>query len=95
MGKLVKKTCDNCKKKYREIIYFKGKFICRHCLKKVENKLGKISHNKIQTLQKALDKTYEIKGYINRGYIVAYRTFPQILIGHKVKLKLADGKSKK
>ena len=89
--------CDECKKLFRvrHVIQLKGKFLCTTC----KNKLltSRIQNSATQkyvsftakTLEQALGKIYEINGYLmGNGSIKAYRSFPSILIGHKVKLVL-------
>jgi len=46
--------------------------------------------NARKTLAQALEKTYEVKGYLDkRNNIRVILTLPQILVGHKIKLSLA------
>lgn len=76
----------DCKKLMRNYRTFKDKMLCWNCYNKRVNLLPKKT---AISLEKALSKTYEINGYINNQQrLVAARTFPSILIGHKVKLVL-------
>lgn len=86
----IKKECDKCKKKYNHVHFYKGKALCPKCWKK-EAHIINIAKNrsKIFTLEKALNQTYEVKGYLNsNNYIQASCNFPQILVGHKFKIQL-------
>lgn len=89
--------CDGCKleKRARHIIRFKGKFLCTNCRnKRVTSRIQqsasvKLDENGRMSLEKALNKVYEINGYLSlKGHIRGFRSFPSILIGHKVKLIL-------
>lgn len=33
----MKKRCENCGKEYNKVVYFKGKYLCKHCLRKKGN----------------------------------------------------------
>ena len=92
-----KSKCDGCKKiiRMRHIVKFKGRFLCYVCRQKLltqrlqESASDKLSDRLKITLKEALEKTYMIHGYLTKkGSIIAQRTFPSILVGHKVKLVL-------
>jgi len=89
-----KNKCDECSRYFRNLILVKGKFICRNCFKKYPNYMSANNspHSWHLTLERALNKIYEIKGYKDkkRKHFYGYRHFPKILIGHKVKLILVD-----
>jgi len=79
--------CDNCKKK-TTLHRYQDKLLCWGCYSK---NIRIIGGAKLTSLNKALNKTYTIQGYLNKkGKITAVRSFPSILIGHKVKLILAE-----
>ena len=43
------------------------------------------------SLEDALKKIYEIRGYLSKdNRIVTFRSFPSIMVGHKVRLVLCD-----
>jgi len=84
-----KRKCNGCRK-IRKLRKYKNLLLCWSCYSKRIHILpcGK----KFETLEEALAKTYEIKGYLDKNsYIHAFLNPPQILIGHKIKLVLADG----
>jgi hypothetical protein len=85
--------CENCKKLYRNTMIYKDKLICRKCYKKEVHILKGFPMPHI-TLEEALDKVYYIKGYRSKGKksvgLVSCMSFPQVLIGHKIKVYLAD-----
>ncbi len=94
--------CDICKqeKRIRHIIRFKGKYWCTSCLqKRPTNRIQASATENLAskarlTLEEALARTYEVKGYLNRkGHIHTQLQPPQILIGHKIKLVLVDDTS--
>ena len=80
------KVCEDCGRQMRRFRVMEKKYVCYSCSRKYINVIG--SANPL-TLEKALNKVYEIKGYVNgQGQMIAYRSFPTTLIGHKVKLLL-------
>jgi hypothetical protein len=82
--------CSNCKKK-TTLHVFKDKLLCWQCYSKHAKLIPRGGGAKITSLDKALNKIYTIQGYLNdKGKLNAVRSFPSILIGHKVKLVLAD-----
>ena len=97
----MRKTCKNgehcqeCGEKHkgRGLRMYKGKELCWTCYRKhfhILNNGVKINKTAL-TFEEALKKTYEIKGTKkNNEYFYAIVYFPKILIGHKVKLILAD-----
>ena len=84
----VMKECSKCKNQTRGTWRYKTDFYCHRCYKKN----FKIINMAIPfSFQKAMNKIYEIRGYLHKnGSINANCTFPQILIGHKVKLVLVE-----
>ena len=66
--------------------------MCYQCYVKRVHLIGQ-STGPRKTIEQALAKTYKVNGYLNKnGTIRAIQiNVPQILIGHKVKLVLADG----
>lgn len=89
--------CDGCGRlmRTRGIVQLNGKFLCFNCRRKLDNSriqesiIQKINSDRRLNLEKALEKTYELNGYLNKdGVIRCFRSFPTVLIGHKVKLQL-------
>ena len=87
-----KSTCMECNKYTRKFRSYKDMYLCYQCYIKKVNMIEDWGNQKTRkTLKQALDKTYEIKGYLSiSGRIHSAIQFPQILIGHKVKLVLVD-----
>lgn len=87
----MKLKCDSCEKlrRRRGMIVYKGKFYCGVCKAKFRTNVSPV-HNPHISLEEALNKIYEIKGYLNKknGCLSSHQSFPSILIGHKVKLVL-------
>lgn len=100
--KETKFKCDRCqiKRTVRKLTQFKKQWLCNSCLTKSPKSKFQLSSSMIQskilarTLEEALNRTYEIKGYKNQQSRTFHATIsvPQILIGHKVKLSLCDNK---
>lgn len=91
--------CDGCGKikRVRHIIQFKGKFLCNICINNLPQNRIQQSATQIlsgcnkKTMEQALSKIYLFKGYYQKGiYEKCAMAFPTILIGHKIKLVLAD-----
>lgn len=82
------KICSECKKQVRKFRSYKDKMLCYRCYcKKV--RIIRTGGNRHLSLEKALNRTYKINGYLDKdGNIIVQRSFPSILIGHKVKLVL-------
>lgn len=81
--------CQNCKHKIRKhgISWFKGKFLCPRCKARASILMPFVKDP--ISLGEALARTYKIRNYKNKkGYIQAWRTFPSILAGKKVRLIL-------
>jgi len=92
MGKYIWKTCMDCKKKMKKFRRYKNLFLCYTCFQKRVKIIGKEGGI---SLEKALSKTYKISGYLNKkGRLVAQRSFPPVLIGHKIKIELCDNDEK-
>ena len=91
-------NCQECGKLTKTLHMRKGMFLCWGCYRKtihIINYSGGIKTN-TQTIEKALNKTYEVKGYLTKnGTIQSSCSFPSILIGHKFKVTLIDVKSQK
>ncbi len=88
------KKCMDCKGYARKLRSYGAMFLCYKCYNNRVTVIGKKGMNQL-SIKEALAKTYEINGYLNpKGQIIAHRSFPQILIGHKVKLVLVDGEEK-
>lgn len=83
-------TCERCQAQPRILRYYKGKRLCWPCFKELAlkgfNQLGSRKYS----LEQALDRVYTIQGYNIKGTIRGTKSFPAILIGHKVRLVLAD-----
>ena len=75
-----------CKKKCRRFRAYKDEFLCYRCWVKNIHIIGGFNDTQ-EALAKALDREYEINGYITKdGRIMGQRTFPACLIGRKVKV---------
>ena len=86
-------NCDLCKKPHRTrgTIAYKNLFVCKPCYLKLTARIPTPLRDGAFSLEKALNKTYKVIGYItNRGHLVASFSTPSILIGHKIKLVLVD-----
>lgn len=85
----MKQVCEKCgkKKRVRHVVYFKGKYLCSDC----KPKLNIGSHKGYISLEQALSRVYEVKGYIDkRNHVQQKLNVPSILIGHRIKLVLVD-----
>ena len=89
--------CDDCGNlvRVRHVIRLKGKFLCTNCKNKLLSYRLQASASSIlnsparKSLKKALSQIYEIHGYLLKdNRIIGVRSFPQVLIGRKVKLRL-------
>ena len=96
-----KAECDECGKnpRVRNVIKFKGRFLCKNCRSKIlsyriqQSASEKIKPTVAYTFEEAINKVYEIKGYLTKNArIRSVISCPQILIGHKVKLVLVNEK---
>jgi hypothetical protein len=90
-------TCQECGRKSKSFRVLKGKVYCYNCWKKHLHIIGG-QGKRIMSLDKALSKTYFIRGYgymSKKGYPTVQALFnvPSILIGHKVKIILAEEKN--
>ena len=89
MTKRRAKICKDCKTTIKRFREYKGNVFCFRCYRKKVNILG--GEKGIFSMKKALSKTYLLKGYAkSNGQISCIRSFPSILIGHKVKLQLIE-----
>jgi hypothetical protein len=82
----------NCKRLARQVYRRKGRLLCFFCNRRSSTIIPPpVNRNVKYTLQKALDKTYIVKGYVNsKGSLQAQISMPSILVGHKIKLVLVD-----
>ena len=78
MSKKYRLQCDKCKKYFNKTYKYKERNLFYHCFS-IEFGGG---GNRAQTLKEALSRIYEVKG-VNRS-------FPTILIGHKIKIQLVE-----
>jgi len=93
-----KARCDGCNKLYRtkNIISFKGKFLCRKCRSKLDTFRYQMSASNYicktnnKTIEQILNKVYEIKGYVTKkGYLKSrVISFPRCMINRKFKIIL-------
>ena len=92
---ITKKLCSDCSLKYRKLRVYKQKMLCWNCYRKSVSWMPSPGQS-IVTLEKALERVYEIRGYLNKNStrLVTYCSFPSILIGHKVRLILCDDEPK-
>lgn len=86
--------CSECSIKTKSTLLGKEGFVCKNCYNK-DKKIITIGDRRPRiSLEKALDKTYEVKGYgSGKGKTPILHVLiscPQILIGHKVRLVLCD-----
>ena len=92
-----KVQCEECKAeiRIRNVIYFKGKYLCKACRNKDENykiksrceNLG----NNAYSLKEALDKIYTPFVYENKnGSLTVTLSFPQIIAGKSFRIKLIE-----
>ena len=85
-----KETCMECNNYTKSFRSYNNKFLCYKCYIK-HVRIIREGRTKTLSLQEALNKTYEGRGYINSdGYIYSNISLPSILIGHKFKLVLVD-----
>ena len=91
-----KSICDGCKKdlRVRNLILFKGEFLCRNCRNKKESFRIQSSASQIGrgyiSLEEALERTYEIKRYSSYCGL----GLPICLTGKKIKIVLVDEEEK-
>jgi hypothetical protein len=92
-----KSICDGCKKdlRVRNLVMFKGKFLCRSCRNKEDTFKAQSSASQIGKghikLADALNKIYEIKTYESRTCCII--TLPFCFEGKKVKLSIVEDES--
>ena len=78
--------CEKCGRivRSRYVVKFKGKLLCSNCVPRVH-------YRPRVSLEKALNKIYEVKGYLNnKNQKIAKIHIPPILSGKKVKLVLIE-----
>lgn len=86
-----KKKCTKCRKTCRKIYRYKSNFLCHLCYARSLVMIPRGGNNNLTSLENALKKVYNVRGIINsRNTVVATTTFPGILVGHKIKIVLAD-----
>jgi len=84
-------TCANCGVKTKNAQDTTAGFLCRRCYRKTRPTIYTMPKEPKISMEKALKKIYEIKGYVTKkGSIVTDLSPPHILIGHKIKFVLAD-----
>jgi hypothetical protein len=82
-------TCENCRKYSGNFRKYQGLNLCWKCYRKFVTIVG--GKGRCRTLAEALNRTYEINATLQtKGTITAFRSFPSILAGHKVRLTLVD-----
>lgn len=85
--------CSECGRNTKSTIIGKKGFVCKECSNKYKTMI-RVDRKSLQpkiTLEDAMEKTYEIKGYKNtKGRISCVIHTPQILIGKRVKFILAE-----
>lgn len=90
--------CDECGiiRRVRGQQYYKGKMLCASCFRKVAPMMPMTNYNAFQSLETALSKVRKVSVRVNKSQnsLSAYINCPQILIGHKVRLVLADKEKK-
>jgi hypothetical protein len=86
----VKHTCQKCGLNYRKMYNMKnGLSVCWKCSRKDYNKMRIPYANPRITLQEALDRVYEVRGYLSKNnYPITHVSIPTILIGRKFKIVL-------
>jgi len=90
--------CKSCKKKTRSLRWSNklDGFVCYHCYIKEHPMIKGYSYNQI-TLEKALNRIYEVKTCINKkGYLkTSPISFPKCLAGCKFKIQLIENAENK
>ncbi len=91
-----KYECNICKLMYRMkgMVMRGGLFVCHKCSLKTDHVIPEKLYGagfKGKTMKEVLDKVYEVKVYKVKGAVrLAHISLPQIMIGHKFKIVLAD-----
>lgn len=89
-----KSICDGCKKdlRVRNLVLFKGKFLCRNCRNQTDTFRAQASASSIGrgyiTLQEALDKIYEPKLYGSKSCCVI--NLPFCFEGKRIKISIVE-----
>lgn len=86
-----KYKCDECSRKQKNssMRLYKDKYLCFWCYDKKFHRMPNFNNPLRHTLKEALNKTYEMKGYLRKdNCIQCLMSFPSILVGHKVRLVL-------
>lgn len=89
MNKKIK--CDICKKEFRRknVIRYKGKFVCISCRKKSYYKKNK-KMPIVKSFKELLNKTYFVSPCGDEEHLYGRTYFNRILIGKKFKIKLVE-----
>ena len=91
-----KSICDGCKKdlRVRNLVLFKGKFLCRNCRNQTDSFRAQASASRIGRgrikIKDALNRIYETKVYGSRSCCVI--TLPFCFEGKKVKISIVEDK---
>ena len=86
--------CSECGANTKSTLFGKDGFVCKSCYNHNKEMINIGDRRPIMSLEKALEKTYEVRGYPNtNGRLQVVISCPQILIGRKVKLVLCDDDS--
>ena len=80
------KICSKCKKRGKRFRRFGNKKYCFQCYQKVITIVP--GGDRANQLREALSREYEIKSSLTNGKLIAFKHFPSILAGKKVKLVL-------
>lgn len=89
-----KKRCDDCGNLTFRPRLIKGKLYCYKCSRKRITIITEGKRRSIQSMEKALSKVYTINACRSkqngRRTLSGARSFPSILIGHKIMIRLVD-----
>ena len=85
-------NCARCGKKTHGNYIVEEGFVCYNCSRKGFHRIGVHDRKPYISIDKALSKVYEVKGYkAKNGRIqISHICPPQTLIGRKVKLVLVE-----
>lgn len=91
---MVKRLCEICKRRTNKLWNYNSKKLCFSCYSLFRPKIGFYKSGKYKSLKEAISQDYEVKGYLKKNkkqtVLQAYLNVPAILIGHKIKIVLAD-----
>ena len=86
---ITKKPCSICGLKWRRLIVYHGKILCYKCYRK--NSTWLPGRGKGKTLKQVLEKTHEVKGYLNKNNSIhCCVNLPSIMVGRKIKIILDE-----